>query len=75
MVPRPKAIKDIVIGAPVAGAAAALTFWQWIAEHPLTTVGIVLGGIAAIGGAVHALNRWHRQRQEAPSAGLVWISR
>ena len=75
VVPPPKAMKAVIAkGAPAGGAAGGLGFWDWVAAHPYETAGIVVVGAVAIGGAVYALNRWHRAAQEAPTPGLIQVA-
>ena len=72
VVPLPKTVKGLITnGVPAGGAAGGLGFWDWLAAHPYETAGIVVLGAGAIGGAVYALNRWHRAAQEAPTPGLI----
>jgi hypothetical protein len=72
VVPPPKAAKEIITkGVPAGGAAGGIGFWDWVTAHPLETAGLALVGAGAVGGAVYALNRWHRACIEAPTPGLV----
>ena len=75
IVPPPKAVKGLITkGVPAGGAAGGLRFWDWVAAHPYETAGIFVVGAVAIGGAVYALNRWHRAAQEAPTPGLIQVA-
>jgi lysozyme family protein len=75
IVPPPTIVKAAVTkGAPASGIAGGITFWDWIAVHPLETAVIGLAGAGAIGGAVYALNRWHRAQQEARTPNLIPVA-
>lgn len=75
VVPPPKGLKGLVTkGIPAGGAAGGIGFWEWIAAHPYESGAIVLLSAGAIGGAVYALNGWHRARQEAPTPNLIPVS-
>jgi lysozyme family protein len=75
IVPPPTTVKTLVTkGVPVGGIAGGITFWDWIAAHPLETAVIGFASAGAIGGAVYALNRWHRGQQEAPTPNLIPVA-
>jgi lysozyme family protein len=75
IVPPPKILKVVVTkGVPAGSAAGGFGFWDWVVVHPYETAGIVIIGAGAVGGAVYALNLWHRARQEAPTPGLIPVS-
>ncbi len=71
MVPAPVGTKAVIkAGVPGAGAVAGATWFEWLLAHPFETGAIALGGAAVLGGGVYALNRWHHNRQEAPTPGF-----
>jgi lysozyme family protein len=75
IVPPPAIVKETVTkGVPAGGVAGGITFWDWIAAHPFETAAIGLLGAGAIGGAVYALDRWHRAQQEAPTPNLIPVA-
>jgi lysozyme family protein len=75
IVPPPKILKDAIAkGVPAGGAAGGLGFWDWVVANPYETAGIVLIGACAAGGAIYALNRSHRGRQEASTPGLIPVA-
>ncbi len=66
-VPAPTAARNVIVGTgATAPVAATGGFWDWIVAHPWETAAIACGIVIAIGGAVYALHRWQRSRQEAP---------
>lgn len=72
IVPPPAAARKVIVqGGGAGGVAAGAGLWGWVEVHPIEAGVLALAGVAAIGGAVYALNRWHRARQEAPTPGLV----
>jgi lysozyme family protein len=72
VVPSPKiAQQAISTGVPAGSLAGGLTFWDWVAAHPLETAAFGFIGAGAIGGALYALNRWHQAQQERPTPNLV----
>jgi lysozyme family protein len=75
IVPPPTIVKAAVTkGVPAGGVAGGITFWGWIAAHPLETAVIGFAGAGAIGGAVYALNRWHQAQQEAPTPNVIPVA-
>ncbi len=69
-VPPPKAAKKIIVAGGGSAAAGSGGLVHWMGAHPYETGALVFAGAIVIGGAVYALNRWHRAKQEAPTPGL-----
>lgn len=66
----PTTAKNVVKTAGGGGSVAAGGNWlDWINAHPIETALIAVAVIAAIGGVIYLINRWHKNRQEAPVSG------
>lgn len=70
--PPDKLKKVIVAGGSGSGGGVGATFWQWVQTHPVEAGALALGGVVIVGGAVYAVNKWHKHRTEAPAPG--WVS-
>ena len=71
-VPAPAGVKNVIkAGTPAGGGVGAVTWRDWVAAHPWETGAIAVGSLIVIGGAIYAVNRWHQNKQEAPTPGLV----
>jgi lysozyme family protein len=71
-VPEPTVIKKTIkVGAPATATVSGVSLWDWVAAHPFPSILIAVGVIAAAVFAIHAVNRWHKAKQEAPTPGLV----
>ncbi len=74
MVPEPVAVKKAVkVSVPTVGAAGGTTWWDWVLAHPYLSAAIAAAALIAIALAIHAINRWHKNKQETPMPGTAVV--
>jgi uncharacterized membrane protein YjjB (DUF3815 family) len=71
-VPKPDTKKVIAAGGTIGGSGASVTWWDWIAAHPITSAAVAIAAlVAVILIAEFIARRWQASKQDAPTPGLI----
>lgn len=72
VVPKPDTKGTIASTGTIGGSATGVTWWDWIAAHPWTSLAIGAAAlIAIILIAEYIARRWQASKQDAPTPGLI----